>query len=253
MVLFQAVLEDSKLFKDSVNVINEIVKEGVFEISKSGIKLVAIDSSGVAMIIFQLLPSAFSQFTVSEDKLKIGLNIDQIKSITRRLTGGERIVLLLNDSQFVIEIVSEHKRRFSLPIVDVEADDLRVPDHLEFTASVELKSYALKESVEDAAVISDSMTFHVVNNTFKMISKGDNGELQIILDPNNADSLINLKASEETKAKYGLDYLNKIVKAEKLCDSLVLMFKSNYPLRLDYVSLDKIKISYILAPRVDND
>jgi DNA polymerase III sliding clamp (beta) subunit (PCNA family) len=39
----------------------------------------------------------------------------------------------------------------------------------------------------------------------------------------------------------------------KISDRVNLHFKSDYPLKLEFVVTDRLMLSFILAPRVDND
>jgi len=34
---------------------------------------------------------------------------------------------------------------------------------------------------------------------------------------------------------------------------VIIQFNKDYPLRLDYKAIDKVALSFILAPRVEND
>ncbi len=249
--MFKAVIDDSKLFKDSINLIGELVGEAIFDISSDGIKLVAMDPASVAMIIFHMLPSAFSLFQAEESQ-KVGLSVDKLKNILRRITGSERITITLEEANIQVEIQDKYKRKFSLPLLDIDANDLRVPT-LDFGALVELKSDVLKNGVEDAGVISDSIILQASEKDFTMIGRGDNSEVIISIDPTTSDALVNLEVKEESKAKYSIEYLNKIVKASKIAENLSLHFKKDYPLKLDYTSVNQLKVSFILAPRVETD
>ena len=53
-------------------------------------------------------------------------------------------------------------------------------------------------------------------------------------------------------SKYSIEYLKKISKASKLADVVSLEFANDYPLRAEYKLLDKLRLSFILAPRVSN-
>ena len=55
------------------------------------------------------------------------------------------------------------------------------------------------------------------------------------------------------KAKYSLEYLKKMISGSKLADKVSLQFNTDYPLKIQYTVLDKLSMSFILAPRVDND
>ena len=56
------------------------------------------------------------------------------------------------------------------------------------------------------------------------------------------------------KSKYGLEFLKKMVGGSKLSDVVIMSLDTNYPLRLtSYGVPEKLSLSFILAPRVDND
>jgi len=57
----------------------------------------------------------------------------------------------------------------------------------------------------------------------------------------------------KVKAKYSVEYLKKIISSSKLADEVVINFNKDYPLKLDYATIDKVSLSFILAPRVEND
>ena len=60
-------------------------------------------------------------------------------------------------------------------------------------------------------------------------------------------------SGEEIFSKYSIEYLKKITKASKLSDQVCLEFGPDYPLRAEYKLLDKLRLSFILAPRVSSD
>ena len=58
---------------------------------------------------------------------------------------------------------------------------------------------------------------------------------------------------KDNRSKYSIEYLKKMVAASKLSDEVQINFSQDYPLRLDYKVIDKVSLSFVLAPRVDND
>jgi hypothetical protein len=50
-----------------------------------------------------------------------------------------------------------------------------------------------------------------------------------------------------------VEYLKKMVQGGKLADRVIINFNKDYPLKLSYISVDKVSLSFILAPRVEND
>ena len=67
------------------------------------------------------------------------------------------------------------------------------------------------------------------------------------------NTVIKTDSEEKFKAKYSLEYLKKMMSGAKLSNDVTLRFNTDYPLRLDYTVVDRLSMSFILAPRVDND
>jgi hypothetical protein len=44
-----------------------------------------------------------------------------------------------------------------------------------------------------------------------------------------------------------------MINGSKLSDEVLIQFSKDYPLRLEYKTVDKVMLSFILAPRVEND
>ena len=44
-----------------------------------------------------------------------------------------------------------------------------------------------------------------------------------------------------------------MIAGAKLTDKVSLQFNNDYPLKIEYKQVDKLMLSFILAPRVDND
>ena len=78
-----------------------------------------------------------------------------------------------------------------------------------------------------------------------------------INDSSNSETEKGKKASgnkkERIRSKYSVEYMKKIVASGKLAEDVTIKFGKDYPVSLEYKETDKFKMSFILAPRVDND
>ena len=54
-------LADSKIFKDSVSIISDLVSEVKIKFNEDGLSIVAVDPATVALVSFKLPKSAFSK------------------------------------------------------------------------------------------------------------------------------------------------------------------------------------------------
>ncbi|HDD71596.1 MAG: proliferating cell nuclear antigen (pcna) [Candidatus Aenigmatarchaeota archaeon] len=249
--MFRAVLSDVDLLKDSLAAVGEIIDEGVFKLGKDGISLIAADRAMVAVADFKILATAFEEYKIDEEK-NIGLNIANLLSILKRAKAKDKLILELKDSKLELTLQNSSKRRFVLPLLDITQEEIPPIDQLEFTTKAEIKSDILKAGIDDAEVVADSVVFEAKPNKFAMRAEGDISSAELELEKGN-EALLEIKAKDETRARYPLDYLKKMAKAAKVADSVVLEWGQDYPMKLSFKVLDKLNLSFILAPRVQEE
>lgn len=240
-------LAHTKLLKESVNIVSELVTEVRFDLKKDGLELVAMDPANVAMVVYKLLSSAFVEYQASDEKL--GINLADLKSVFRRIKPADTLTMEENEGKLVITLKGTSTRKFSLPLIDLEEREQKVPD-LNFAVTVNTQSDIFSDAVEDVDIIGDSVAFSTDKTNFLISSSSDLSKADIEIP---ADDSTKIEASEETRSKYSIEYLKKMISAGKLCDEVAIKFSKDYPLQLEYVLVDKMVLKFILAPRVDND
>lgn len=143
------------------------------------------------------------------------------------------------------------KRSFSVPLIDEVVKEQKVPD-LSFKCEVQIEAGVIKDAVRDAAMVSDAVSMMAKSDSFSMFAKADSSDAKMELTK-DSPSLISISCDGDCRAKYSVDYLEKMIKAAKVADTLVLKFAPDYPLRMDYKALDKLQLTFILAPRVETE
>ena len=83
-------LTETRLLKDSVAIIADLVTEVRFRITKNGVELTAMDPANVAMVVFKLLASAFSEYKVDNDTT-LCLNLNDFKGVLRRVKPADKM------------------------------------------------------------------------------------------------------------------------------------------------------------------
>ncbi|MEM1535036.1 MAG: hypothetical protein QXO56_00750, partial [Candidatus Pacearchaeota archaeon] len=106
----------------------------------------------------------------------------------------------------------------------------------------------LADAIQDSLIISDSATFITSKDEFKISTVGTLNKSEIAFDADQVKLV-----SSNDKAKYSLEYLEKFIKASKLFPRARLSFKTDHPLQLDFFDESGIKLSFILAPRVEEE
>lgn len=248
---FKAVLSDAMLLKDSLTAINELISEGVFKATPEGMYLTATDPTMVVLVDYKLLSTAFENYDVKAPQ-EIGINIDNFLAVLRRSKAGEKMTLELESgaNKLLVTFKGATTRKFTIPVLDIEKGE--VPEmNLDFPAIIDIKSGALIDSIEDATIVTDTVVLGASPSEFTLRAEGDLNKVEIHLEKGSPD-LIGLNAKSEVGSKYSLEYLKKVVKGAKISDTAKIHLGKDYPLKVIFREVDKIQISYILAPRVED-
>ena len=243
-------LAEPKYLKESITIISDLVNEASLKITPEAIELVAMDPANVAMVIFKLLSSACTEYSVGE-KVEIAINLNNFKQILRRAKGNDMLSLELEDNKLKVILKGTSIRTFSLPIIDLEQKEQRIPE-LNFGSIIKTHASVFNEAIEDADIVGESVSLHAEQGKLSVSAEGDLTKAHI--DIRDSDTTkINVHGAGPIKAKYSLEYLKKMMNGSKLADEVIIQFNKDYPLRLDYKAIDKVALSFILAPRVEND
>ena len=244
-------LADSTYLKDSITVISELVHEARFKLTKDGIEMIAMDPANVAMVVFKLLSSAFTEYEI-EKETEMAINLANFKQILRRAKANDILSLeLASDNKLKITLKGTSTRVFSLPLIEIEETDQKVPA-LSFPVIISTATSVLNDAIDDADIVSESVTFTAEPNKMKVSAEGDLSKASIDI-PADSITKIASETNASVKAKYSIEYLKKMIQGSKLADEVSIHFSQDYPLKLEYKVVDKVLLSFILAPRVEND
>ena len=245
------VLAEPRYFKESIAIISDLVSEAKFKVNHDGLELVAMDPANVAMVIFKLLSSSFTKYEVMKPEV-IAINLNNLKLILRRAKSDDILSLeTTEDNKLKIELKSATTRSFSIPTLEVDDREQKVPE-LTFPVTIHMNSAMLSEAIEDVSVVAESVTFLGEKDVLSVKAEGELSKAFIeIRQGDNTAIMVN--SGEKYKAKYSLEYLKKMVNGGKLHDKVSVFFNTDYPLKLEYKITDRLLLSFILAPRVDND
>ncbi|MFT4303402.1 MAG: proliferating cell nuclear antigen (pcna) [Candidatus Woesearchaeota archaeon] len=243
-------LAEPKYLKESITIISELVTEARFKITPQAIELVAMDPANVAMVIYKLLSSSFVEYQVDKET-EFAINLSNFRQILRRAGSNDMVNLNLDGNKLKITLKSNTVRTFSLPIIELDEKEQKVPE-LNFPVEIKTKSAILTNAIEDVDIIADSVSFIGEGKKFIVLAEGDLSDAKIEIEDGD-DTNIKSDPNSKVKAKYSVEYLKKMIAGSKIADDVVVYFNKDYPLRLDYSTIDKVSLSFILAPRVEND
>ena len=244
-------LAEPRYLKESVTIISDLVNEARFKVSKDAIELVAMDPANVAMVIFKLLSSSFTEYDIKKD-VEIAINLSNLKQVMRRAKPNDMLTLELDpENKLRLQLKGDNTRTFNLPIIELDEKEQKIPD-LKFPVNIKTQSLVLNEAVEDVDVVAESVTFMAEAKKFTILAEGDLSQAEIEIKENDSTK-IKADGDGKVKAKYSIEYLKKMINGSKIADDVSISFNNDYPLKIEYKTVDKVMLSFILAPRVEND
>ena len=170
-------LAEPKYLKDSVSIISDLVTEAKFIVKKDGLELVAMDPANVAMVMFRLLSTCFTEYDVKQN-LEIPINLSQFKQVLRRANANDMVTLEYEEGKLKIQFRSDTVRTFSLPVIELDEKEQRVPE-LTFPVSIEMNSSMLSGAVGDVEIVAESVTFQSDKLKFVVAAEGDLSKAKI--------------------------------------------------------------------------
>jgi proliferating cell nuclear antigen len=238
-----AKLDNPKTFAEVISIISELVTEVRLKFDEKGMSIVAIDPANVALVSFKLPRSAFSQYESGNETL--GINLDNLKAVLRRAKQGSILVMENQETMLKIDILDKIKRTFSLALIEIEGEEKLVPS-LEFLSQIQITPADFVDAIEDCLIVADSCTLTAEPEKFVIEASGLNSARAEF----SSDEVTII--SGNSKAKYSLEYLQKFTKASKVADKIFVNFSTDHPIKLEF-KRDDLELSFILAPRVEND
>ncbi|MBO4502356.1 MAG: DNA polymerase sliding clamp [Candidatus Methanomethylophilus sp.] len=238
----------SETFKNIIHIIATVVDEVKMSIHPDSLTMKAIDPSHVAMIDLMVEKDAFISYEA--DDTEIGLDLDKIKSVLKLAGPGDTIRMSHNPDQGMLTVtIGNIERRMGL--VDTGSlSDPKVPK-VDLAVSVKVPLDQLQKGIRAAESISDvdHIKIEVNPDGFELSCAGDT-DLASLRVP---ASELEISAEDSAHSMYPLDYFSNIVKVIP-SESVEVQLDTDYPVKLLFdIAEGHAHITYLLAPRIENE
>ncbi|MEM7818090.1 MAG: hypothetical protein QXP52_01210, partial [Candidatus Aenigmatarchaeota archaeon] len=225
--MFRISTYETTSLRDIFDSISKLVEEGIIKIEKDkGLIFTAADKALISVIRLNILPIAFDEFEV--DKEAVGVNLDELKTILKRGTKKDKLVMYDEAGKLIISFENTTKRKFSMPILSLTEEELPNIDSLSFKAKAELSSEGFRKILDDAKQIADEIEIFTDGNKIRFYAIGELSSLDIEIEKGQ-DILFDLQAEEVSKARYPLDYLVAMSKVARIADTVIIQWATDFP------------------------
>ena len=242
---FRIVLAEPSLLVNAIANIKQKISEIPIRITKDKLEIVCMDPANVTMVVFELLSGCCTEWDVKQEGL-IVVNTNIFYEILREANKTDIIKLSRDGLKLKIELIGNMKRDYTIPTLEWEEKEQKVPS-LDFKAKVRMSTANLYEQIKGADKVAESVVFDADKDKLVIRAEGDISKFEVV---NKGDDV---KVNGKAVSKYSLEYLKSISNAKKVSEEVLLEFGTDYPLSVTYAQVDKFKLRWILAPRVNND
>tara|TARA_B100001094_G_scaffold321778_1_gene370049 strand:+ start:1443 stop:2213 length:771 start_codon:yes stop_codon:yes gene_type:complete len=235
-----------EVLKDVLNDINLIFDQ-------SGIKVMAMDGSKVALIHLKLHAQNFEEF-ICEKKFNAGLSVISLYKLMKTINNSDTVSMYIteqNNNELCIQIENSDCNRsttFRLKLLDIDNKEINVPD-VDINCIVTMPSNDFQRMCRDMSNIADIVEITCFKENLSFKCEGDFASQNTTIGEATHGMNFNKKDNIEITGKFPLKYINLFTKSTNLSNTIELYLKPDYPLILKYNVANLGEIRFCLAPK----
>lgn len=227
--------------------------------ANDGLTVQAIDDSRVLLIALKMDPGCFNEYRCDRD-LVLGLDLESFGKILKQGQNEDYLTLMAEDQPDSIAVVFEDKKKdriseFSLKLMDIDTDVLTIDD-MDNDCSITMPSSDFSKIARDMKTMSESLQILVTKESIKFKAEGSIGTGSIVYKPHsdldNPDESIRIDLNQPVNLTFGAKYLNDIVKAATLSNTITIKLTDKAPALFEF-KLPSGYLRYYLAPKFEDD
>jgi proliferating cell nuclear antigen len=258
--MFEAVIEKASLLKKIIDAVKELQKEVSLVCDEKGIHLRVMDSSHVSLTDLQMNEAAFLDYRCDCRKV-LGVNLEHMKKIFTLCNNEDKVTMKCEDDgshiMFTFEGLDERLSHFELKLLDLECEELGVPDGVP-KCTVKMPAADLQKIERDFQNFGETTNISVTKAGVTFATSGDIGKGDVVVKPRDSEKdsdRVEVSCTEPVQADFSTRYLNFFTKATSLSSSVTLHLSDDTPLQIKYEleSEESGSLCYYLAPKVEAD
>ena len=243
--MFKAELSNPNILKTSFDAISSIVDEVQIQTDSEGFRLDALDRSHITFVHLELKSSLFDEFVCDEPE-KINIDTDEFMKVLKRSKSTDRVIMSLDEGNFIITFEGEAKRTFKIRLIDIEYES-PTPPQLNSPTKFEIPFNLLKDSIQDMDLFSDKITLMVDSEKFRASAEGEFGDA-------NIEYIHGEKIDTEAKSVFSLEKIREMLKADKFSEMAIINLGTDIPLYLTLRRVDGAgELCFLLATRIESE
>ncbi|XP_075149525.1 proliferating cell nuclear antigen [Haematobia irritans] len=258
--MFEARLISSSILKKILDAIKDLLNEGTFDCSDSGIQLQAMDNSHVSLVSLTLRSDGFDKFRCDRN-ISMGMNLGSMAKILKCANNDDTVTIKAQDNADTVTFMFESPNHekvsdYEMKLMNLDQEHLGIPE-TDYSCVVRMPSMEFARICRDLAQFSESMLICCTKEGVKFSASGDVGSANVKLAQTSSvdkeEEAVIIEMQEPVTLTFACRYLNAFTKASPLSGQVQLSMSADVPLVVEYRIQDLGHIRYYLAPKIEDD
>ncbi len=254
-------------FKTAIDTIKDLIQDVNIHFikddhSNAGMLLISMDNSSQSLVYFRITKSEVdkSGFYKCSEACSAGINIPEFNKMLKTIKDKDTLTLQIKPKNpGILFLGSENIEKakigeYEINLMDIDDDELEIPNE-QFNSVITLDSSEFQQLCRDVnTVVTDKVKIMSTGTEFIMSSVGENatatfrlGEKQGIVFDNINMTLLCICN------EYPIKFLICFSKASKLCTTLSIHLKQDFPIVIDYPIASLGMLRFVLSPLLSTD
>ena len=248
-------------FRTLIEALKEILTDVNIEIDNTGMKIIAMDTSHVALIHMKLNAKNFEKFHCSKPII-CGVSMMRLFKLLKTMSPNDTLTLYIeNNEPSVLKIQIETgeknlKHTFELKLMDLFLEKVDVPP-AEFESVIRLPSGDFQKLCRDMNQLADDIELKSAGNQLIFSISNDWVNQETIISESGSGVglayIQNLSPDVVIEGVFSLKYLVLFSKCTNLCPNIEIYLKNDYPIIIKYSVANLGEVKFCLAPKNKND
>ncbi len=233
----------NKVFGEVLKALSLLVSEARFHFNEFGMRVTAVDVANVALVIAKIPVENFERYSIDEDEVTIGLDINRFYEASKTMGSKEFVKFTADNS---VGKLSNGKIEYSCALIEPSAirKEPKIPE-LNLPAKIVFDAGEFKKAIDVVDKISDIAVFESDEESFRIHSSDS---IESVKFEMTEGELIEFNGAE-ARSMFSVEYLKLFSKVAKNGNLLTVKLGTNMPVWL--VFENSYTVEFILAPRIE--
>ena len=246
--IFCTIFGNLKTFSESVSVY----------FTADGIHVQSMDNGHVMLYDVNLSSSWFDEFELDDDDDEtLGINCNIMSRFLATRCDGHSITISTTDNPDKLKISfnssnpMEVDKELDMSLMDCNSELMNIPNN-EYQTDITMSTKILTNLVDELAIINDNMRIECSEEAITLRTNGMDGDMKVNIPIDDLDEYAT-EEDEITDLSFSLGYLKKMCTFNKISTSVEIHLAKEWPMLLVYKLNENSKMSFYLAPKIDDD